>query len=291
MSTTSTELVEDPPPPRTEAEVIARLAQQAAEPTMAFAGDNATLVVPEGAHVAHLDFEHLEDTPRRAHGQVRLQTVDDLVKYVQRHDQQEATTVWVDLQTHTVEAVLNDHARDTPGWGDHRAALKLQTTPEWQHWAGKDNVLMGQEAFAQHIEDGLPEIVEPAGATMLEIAQTLQGATKAEWKSAQRLHNGQVQVVYVEEQTASAGGKGELAIPERFKLGISPFVGEEAFAVAARLRYRVRGGDVQLGYKLDRPHEVIRSAIDEIATKLTGLFTYGDGEGRLGSRVFVGTPR
>jgi hypothetical protein len=72
---------------------------------------------------------------------------------------------------------------------------------------------MGQEAVAQHIEDGLPEIVEPAGATMLEIAQTLQGATKAEWR-----------------------------------------------------------------YKLDRPHEVIRSAIDEIATKLTGLFTYGDGD-------------
>jgi hypothetical protein len=67
------------------------------------------------------------------------------------------------------------------------------------------------------------------------------------------------------------------------ELGLAPFVGEDAYRISARLRYRIRGGDLLLGYRLDRPADVLRDAVDGIADRLGQRFTL--------DRVFVGRPR
>lgn len=266
-----------------DAQVIVDTAQEAARPEVLEPDRLYHRVVPEGARGEVIDLERYLPAPRRARGHVRLQTVDDLVRYVQRHDDPGSTTIWVDMDAHLVVAVLNDHTQDGAQWGDHRATLALKATDEWRHWTSRDGKLLAQEDFAEHIEDGLAEIVLPDGATMLEIAQSIQGTTKAEFQSAHRLADGAIGIKYVEEQTAAAGTKGELEIPERFELAIAPFLGEEPYRVRARLRYRIRSGSLTIGYRLDRPSDVIRDAIDQIATRLHGQFE--------GGRVFIGTPR
>jgi uncharacterized protein YfdQ (DUF2303 family) len=239
-------------------------------------------LTPFGSKREILDLREFLAEPERATGTVTLQTVDDFARYITRHDSQDGTTVWVDMDTGMIVGVLDDHGQGTPGWGEHRARLQLKPTDEWAHWTRLDGKLVDQETFAEHIEDGLKEIVEPAGQVMLEVAQSMQGHTKADWKQAQRLSDGSISFVYHEDATATAGGNGELEIPERFKLGISPFLGEEAYAVNARLRYRVTGGNLTIGYKLDRPGDVARDAIDKIADRLAHTFT---------ERVFIGRPR
>jgi uncharacterized protein YfdQ (DUF2303 family) len=246
-----------------------------------------SVLVPEGArhHLVDVNelIERLGDTPLRAKGTVVPQAVDDLARYVQRHDDTDATTIWVDLHARTVTAVLNDHATSAAGWGDHRARLALALTPEWQRWAKHDGQYMSQEDFAEHIELGLVEIVEPDAAHMLEVAQHIEGTKSAEFQGGHRLDSGAVAIQYVETVSARAGVRGDLEIPSRFKLAISPFLGEEPAPLSARFRYRIRGDKLVLGYLLERPEDVIRDSIDKIAQRLAGVF----GE----QRVFVGTPR
>lgn len=244
-------------------------------------------VIPAGATRETLDLERLLPAPRRTRGTVTAQTVDDLARYVQRHDDTARTTIWVDALGHGVTGVLNDHqpsgAAETPGWGDHRVALKLELTPEWQRWTTKDGKLFDQEAFAEHIELGLPEIVTPDGAELLEIAQSIEGSKSADFKVGHRLTDGNVQIEYVETTTAKAGQKGELEIPAKITLAIAPFLGEQPCPMTARFRYRIQGGHLSLGYLLERPDLVIRQSIDDITDRLGKTFGV--------ERVFVGKPR
>lgn len=239
--------------------------------------------VPAGAHHEIIDLEQHLPGPRRARGNVSPQTVDDLARYVQRHDNSAETTLWVDEDGHGVTAVLNDHPAGGAAWGDHRAVLKLRLTPEWQRWTALDGKLIDQEQFAEHIELGLPEIVSPDGATMLEIAQSIEGSKSADFKSGHRLQDGNVAIEYVETTSARAGQKGELDIPAKFRLAIAPFLGEEPVELQARFRYRIVSGGLRLGYLLERPELVIRQSIDDITQRLAGTFGV--------ERVFVGKPR
>lgn len=238
-----------------------------------------TVVVPDGGTLEVVDLDGKRDAPRRTKGTYTVSNVDSFIALA-KGQASDATTVWVNEAARTVTAVINDATSAAPAWADHRVVLALALTPEWEHWTRGDGNLMDQQAFAEHIEDGLSEIREPDAATMLEIAQSFHASTNAEFRSAQRLSNGQVQVQYDEEIKASAGQKGELEVPQKILLGIAPFVGEEPYAVDARLRYRLGGGKLRLGYKLDHPERALRDAIELIAEKLRGEF----------DRVYVGKP-
>ncbi len=265
-----------------EGQVIVDITREAEQAKLVELDATKLYAVPTHADRRVLDLREYLDAPDRAKGTVTVQTVDDFARYITRHDSLDGTTVWVDMDTALIVGVLDDHGQEAPGWGEHRARLQLKPTDEWAHWTKLDGRLVDQETFAEHLEDGLREVVEPAGQIMLEVAQSMQGHTKAEWRQARRLQDGSIGFLYSEDATATAGGNGELEIPERFKLGISPFLGEEAYRVNARLRYRVTGGNLTIGYKLDRPGDVARDAIDKIADRLAHTFT---------ERVFIGRPR
>lgn len=248
---------------RTEAAVIEDLAHRAATPHD---------LAPERLHLTHPDakvvnLEKYLPAPRRKQGTYKPATIAALTAYVGNHHD-EHTTFWVDKEHSTVTAVINDHSGDGSGWRDHRATVQLLQSPEWKHWAAQDGRFLSQEQFAEHLQDGIEEIREPDAATMLEIAQTIQGATKADWKTATRLDNGEVSFAYHEQIEATAGRKAHLEIPQTFTLAISPFYGEEPFGLVARLRYRIREGTLSIGYRLVRPHEVVLTVLSNIAERL-----------------------
>ena len=127
---------------------------------------------------------------------------------------------------------------------------------------------MSQEEFAEHIEDGVSEIVKPSAASMLN------------WHRPSRLRRASTSsprpyssLVNVSSPTTKRSGH-LLAVPGR-----SPFPRSSNWRssfsraarrprILARFRFRIGGGQLRLGYKLDRPEEVLRgparSAADEI---------------------------
>jgi uncharacterized protein YfdQ (DUF2303 family) len=271
------------------AAVIAEIATRAADPNpLDPDGRLIGIVLPEGARLQLVDVaaelaEH-QPQPERATGTHTASTVQSFIDLAARHDNGSGTlTVWVHPTSGQIVAVLNDHGRGQDAqWGDHRVRLDLLKTDEWKRWLALDGKLSEQEAFAEHIQDGLTEIAEPAAADLLEIVQTMQGATSVAWKAGVRILDGSVQMQYVEEADARAGSDGELGIPAEFTLVIAPFVGEPPATILARLRWRIKAGKLLLGYKLDNPERVLRETLEKIAERLTGEFP---------GTVYLGTPR
>ena len=252
---------------------IVETAQAAAIPSLLEPGGLASILLPMGSRVQVLDLEKYLQEPKRKRGVYRPATVESLIQYLDLHHG-EGTAIWVDILGEVIVGVVNDHAPIEPGWGDHRAILQLIHTPEWNRWKKLDGQLVGQEQFAEHIEESITELVDPDAATMLEIAQSIQATTTASFRSATRLANGEIQMKYDEEVDAKAGRAGQLEIPSRFTLAIAPFYGEEPYQVTARLRYRVSGGKLAIGYRLDKPHEVLLDSLHHIAARLREKFAH-----------------
>lgn len=232
-------------------------------------GDPFALLVPRGAELTVINPEVLRYSPVRPRGDFKPLTVEGLIAYCKEHDAG-ATEVWITPER--ITAVLNAKDEETGfGWGDHRATLTLQHSPEWQHWARFDGTMLDQAAFAEHVEEGMADIVKPDSAEMLEVAQHIHVARSAAFRSSQHLHSGRVAFVYDETDVAAAGAGKTFEIPEEFELGIPVFVGEDAYKVKARFRYRLKEGALTLGYKLDRPDLVKLDAAGRIAQRLRGL--------------------
>lgn len=221
-----------------------------------------SVVVPGGSEHVVVDIEAelapYKAGPRRKQGKVELTTPASLGQYVNAH-KVDGTEVFVDWRRRRAEAVLNDHGTD-PGWGDHRAVLTLQATPEWARWTAKDSQWMSQGDFAEHILDTTADVVDPPAADLLEMAETFTATRSLQFSSGNRLKDGQRQLRYVETIEAQAGVAGNVTIPDSILLLLAPFDGAEPVEMSARVRYRINDGALKLGYVLDRPDLVLRTA-------------------------------
>ena len=228
-----------------------------------------TQLVPAGARVENIDLAQLGQSlaahPHRKQGTVHVQDAQSFIDYVGKH-QLDCTEVYADLSRQKLVAVINAHAGSSDdtdgvaGHGDHRCALELLPTREWQVWTARDKKALPQTEFAEHLEDNAHNVVSPDGATMLEIASSLLASTSVDFKSASRLHDGQVTFRYEETTQARAGQTGDLDIPTTFTLSLRPFEGADPVDVVARFRYRITSGNLALSYALLNPEDIARQA-------------------------------
>jgi uncharacterized protein YfdQ (DUF2303 family) len=254
-----------------DAAVVADLSAQALG-VIGEEGRARIVVVPAGASADVVSLEEHALTPWRAKGTASPKSVESFIDYVRRH-LKETTTIWVEPLDGKVVAVLNDHAPvQSEEWGDLRAVLHLPVTPEWEHWMSRDGRRGSQQEFAEHLEEGLDEIRVPDAATLLEVAQSIHATVNAEFRSAARLDNGAIAVQWVEDVNARGGAAGDVEIPQEMILGIAPFYGEQPYELTARIRYRIEGGGLKIGYKLERPDAVIRDCLIQIRDRIAKEF-------------------
>lgn len=219
---------------------------------------------PDGVQLVDLYNEHRAE-PERKTGTTTVRDSASFVTLWEKHSDDQSE-VYADAEALTVTAVLNASGAEEheARYGDHRLVLGLRKTQAWNEWIAQDGKSMSQEHFALFLEDHLPDLQEPAAAEMLEIAQSIRGTTKAEFASGTRLQSGQRTFQYTEEVKATAG-KGQIAIPETFKLGLVPFEGANGYNLTARLRFSIgRDSGLTLGYKLERPGDVLKAAFEDI---------------------------
>lgn len=266
--------------PLPESIILAATAQQAVEPKKLTPNTPYALLQADGSLKIEVT-EHESPKPLADHVKATrtVADADSFIAYVARH-YDPGTEVYASLSASTVTALIDgptatdpDKGRDRAGHEEHILSLRLEKTPSWNAWLSKNGQWLSQVDFAEHLEDNLSDIVEPAAADMLELAQTFQATRGVEFKSSQRLSTGETTIAYAESTDAKAGRSGNLSIPERFKLALIPFVGgETAYAVNARFRYRLRDGDLALAYKLDRPERVLEDAFKDVLEAIkTGI--------------------
>lgn len=273
----------------TEAEVVRNLAYEASIPEALDPG--RLYAIPDGdGGLTILDTDKYAPRPRRVSGKAIVRDPVSFLNYYDKHSEGELRSeVWADRESSTITAVFDapgtagTSEEHRPGWSEHTAQLKLRHTIAWEAWKNSDGKLLPQAQFAELIEDRAVDIVEPQSATMLEIAQSFQATRKVDFESGQRLSDGELKFQYKEEVNSTAGKKGDLTIPEIFVLGLKPYEDGKAYRVKARLRWRIQDSRLVIGYKLERPEDILEDAFNEIVTEVKAGI---GGE----SNVFFGKP-
>lgn len=257
-----------------DTQAIINTAQEATNPApLDQEGRFFSVVVPNGGSLAIVDLEEsrtaLLGEPRRKTGLTKTHDAASFIGHFAKHNT-DATEVWADESTQDLVAVYNANSALTAGHGDHRNLLSLRKSPAWQAWGGNDRKFLTQTAFAEHVEERLIDFDSPDGATMLELAQSFKATSKGAFESSKRLSSGETTLIYREEHEASAGRKGDIAIPDTFTLALQPFDGGPAYRVNVRLRYRITDGQLHLSYVIERPEDILRNAFAEIVAQVQG---------------------
>lgn len=221
------------------------------------------------------DAESLErwaPRPSAPRSTVHLRDADSFVVFVTRY-LQDGTAVFVNQPGARITAVLDYHAPADPaaallpGWGRFRAELVAVTTPEWQRWVAHNGKRMNQSDFAQFLEDNVPDIATPPGAEVVEMARSLEARKDSTFHSIIRATDGSVDFGYREDVQGTTRG-GTMKVPDRFTLGIAPYVGVDRIEVGARLRYRIADGKLTMWYDLLLVEKVLEYAFTDIADKV-----------------------
>ena len=249
-----------------------------------------TYVVPAGAAVKTVDLEEARDLyrdrPRYKKGTATAHDAASFIAYMGKHGLDESE-VWADAKRSILVGVINAHqggevdaatpltaveADQGAGRGDHRVQYSVMLTDAWQAWVSQDGKLLDQTTFAELIEDRAVDIVRPSAADMLEMAESFHASGKASFESTKLLSSGQRQFEFKETIESKAGRRGQLEIPKDFDLALVPFEGASAYKMTARFRYRINDGVLRVGYRLNRPADVLREAfLDVVNTVAEGV--------------------
>ncbi|MGW7196613.1 DUF2303 family protein [Streptomyces chryseus] len=248
-------------------QAVIDIAQRAAEAKQLDPGHVYAFALGDRVHQVDLTGPEHTGRPPRKSGTTVVRDVDSFMAYFDKHSDA-STEVYADLESRTITAVLDAHTKDGARWGGHRLQLRLRPTTAWSTWMAQDGQMLKQEAFAEFIEDNLVDLVEPDAATMLELAESFEATTSASFQSGTKLASGQRQLTYVEDVQAKAGSRGDIVIPAVLKLALRPFEGSDAFAVTARFRYRLANQVLTLGFKIERPDDVLANAFDDVRTAI-----------------------
>lgn len=236
------------------------------------------VVVPQG-HTVHAFTERLAN-PFRVKQAVALATVAAFILYVNRFADKH-TVVFVDVPNGNIKAVIDYHKAEayeqddtkaSPRHGGHVVTLRSSFTPEFQKIKDASGKKFNQEEFALFLEDVAPHINTPDAATMQEIVTTLQAKTGVDFKSSIRLDNGQASIAYNETIESKAGTSGNLTVPQSITFGVKVHRGGNAYALPARFRFRITGGNLVFWYDIDQLDAAIeRSMQDTVDVLKNGI--------------------
>jgi|SRR6266850_2991392 len=226
---------------------------------------------------ADLNVIGLEDTllrPLRARADVLVHDADSFVRYVMRY-KDDATVVFSDLEKLTWYALVDYHEANggerLAGWAQHRLKYTCRSTPEWRAWHGSNGKqhAKGQLEFAEFLEDHIPDMVQPDGATLLEVVTGLEAKKDVNFRSSVRTDSGEQQLVY-EETINTTAKKGTMLIPTSITLQLRPFEGTGPRRIDARLRHRIGdNGRLSLWFDLIRWEALLEEAFGEIRAQIT----------------------
>jgi len=233
--------------------------------------------------------EILQDFPSRKRIEVQVDSLDSFMEYLEEQKKDE-TRIFARVSEKppklTVTAAIDYHGteREAASWITHTVQFAPRTSDDWDEWTENNNTSFDQAEFALFLEDNQRNISRPDGATLLEIASTLEATREVQFRSSVRLDNGDRGFKMDEQTKAQAGITGELAVPTEIEIYIPVFEGSPREVISAKLRHSLNAstGKLTFRYRMDRPTDIIKAAAEQL---LVGL------RDNTGVPVFNGTYR
>lgn len=256
--------------------------------------------------------------PRSRAGKVEALDLESFAAMILR-DYDAGSQVFADVSGPGVrfEAVLDYHAaipapakdaglRQGQRHGRESIVYAPALSDEWKAWTTQAKQPMSQAAFAEWIDEHLPDLADPRhllndpdstaakfGAVygggagnlfgyadpkrMIELSSGLSVRESATVKNVVNLASGEVSIQYETEHTDGDGKP--LSVPRRFLLSIPVFKREAAYLVPVKLQYRKKGGNLEWSFDLFRPDRFRDDAIEGMRSDLAVKLTPKDGAG------------
>lgn len=227
-----------------------------------------------------------EDFPPRKIGTVKLSAAESFLSYWHKHSNPRASQIYAAINPAKFTAVFDDHEATMPLYREHRAVYSIEHSPEWKEWMTHNGKPFGgNEEFARWVENQLPDITRPDGASMLQMALNFRYTQNASFGNQVNLNNGSAKLTYTNDAQgqSTAVACGEIQIPEIFEISIPVFHGldEPKRALQCRLRWRVHEKSLRMHYEIIRPHQVADQAFADLI---------GEIENGTGTKVLFGSP-
>ena len=244
-------------------------AARLASPMVDGPNDTKHVFVPEGYSLVELDDPHA--VPPYIQQLIVVDDADSLINYTNRFSD-ERSVIIADLDATKITVALDWHTSNEPILYDglsaqpvtHSAVLKLRHSEEFARWSEIEGKLIDQMAFAEFLDENASDIVDPDPAVMIEIARDLEATQGVAFKAGTRLQTGERSFRYETETHV----KGDLVVPQRFRLAIPLFHGEEPTEIEASFRFRPNPDGLKLGFVWRRVEHVRQAQFREIAFRV-----------------------
>lgn len=182
------------------------------------------------------------------------------------------------------EAIAKDCRNDNPEWRDDFVyRFDGLFTKHTRDWLKFDEEGMDQSDFALFIDKHLNDIrcreedrkLYPTQMELYNFVSTLQDSKSDRFSRKVNIQNGDVSVSL--ERESDDGTKQQLKLFERFPIVLQIYEGFPEFQVEAKLRFRIRDGQVYFFYDIQGLEEMFIAARDWAVNELkekTGLPVY-----------------
>lgn len=191
-------------------------------------------------------------------------------------------------------ACIDFHKKDDPRWNRHVVSYTIKRSARWNIWANAHNKWMGQREFAEFLDTGLNEIIEPRQTDILNLVKNFRATVNFDVDYEDT--PGGTNFTYRKAVKSGSTKQEMIEVPEKITVALQPFdnltvinprITDKdkripAYQLQTKINWRadVSSGDEQaIQFKVqilniegavDETLEAIRVAIAE----LTGVKTY-----------------
>lgn len=224
-----------------------------------YPGCTPFVAVPSGHQLESI--EAFQDNPNRIRKALKVQTPESFILYFNKFCNDDSMVVLND-DSQSVTGLLDYHGVAEPSWCEHEVKYACPKSREWDTWTRYNKHKFDQLAFAEFIEENIKDFAEPSGGELLEIATKFSVIRTAVFNSGVKLQSGEFEFQFSEQNNS----KGTVTVPEKIAIGIAPFHNGTKYRISARLRYRLRDGELKIWFELIEPEKVLEDAFNEVKT-------------------------
>lgn len=214
------------------------------------------MALPEG-YVVH-SLEDLQDAPNRIVAAPKFRDVGSLAAYLDRFEREESVALSRPAENEIHVVIDHPVDSDTPAWAKHTATFKAILTPEYAAWCAIDRKHMEQVAALEFLEERAVDLIEPGPADIMDIIMNFDALKRVTFKQSTRLHDGQRQFVYAEENEV----RGQIKLPEMISLRLLVYEGMEPDVIKVRIRYRIDDGKLTFAFLIDQRPKLEMTAFE-----------------------------
>jgi Uncharacterized conserved protein (DUF2303) len=173
-------------------------------------------VVPAGSQVVNLkEYQYPHGLPpERIVAHPKFDSAMSFCSYVNSF-KDERTRIFGTQTAFSFTAMLDYHPAGAgesrkPEFVSHRATFTMKTSEQWNIWMRFHDKLVPQVDFAEFLEDNRADIIQPDGATLVEIAEDLQAASEVNFASKVNRVNGGAVLSFTENKERDDSDSGNL---------------------------------------------------------------------------------